>query len=96
MQPGQRAVITPGGEVPVHRQKGRLAVRQVPPGAPGPVQLQDRIDDRPQRPDLRPAAPPAPLSGQVRGDDLPLGISKPERPYKAAITDLARQASLAA
>ena len=52
------------------------AVGQVPPGAPGPVQVQDRLDDRPQRPDPRPAAPPGHLSGQVRGDDLPLGIGQ--------------------
>ena len=40
VQPGQRALIAPGGEVPVYRlyrRPGREAVRQVPPGAPGPV-----------------------------------------------------------
>jgi hypothetical protein len=70
------AGVAPGGEVPVHRRPGRETVRQVPPGAPGPVQVQDRIDDRPQRPDPWPAAPPGHLSGQVRGDDLPLGIGQ--------------------
>src|SRR6266700_824366 len=53
---GQGAVVAPGGEVPVHRGPGREAVRQVPPGAPGPVQVQDRLDDLAQRPDPGPAA----------------------------------------
>jgi hypothetical protein len=45
VQPGQRAVIAPGREVPVHRRPGREVRRQVPPGAPGPVHVQDRLDD---------------------------------------------------
>ncbi len=76
VQPGQGAVIAPGGEVPVHRRPWREAVRQVPPGTPGPVHVQDRLDDRPQRPDPRPAPPSGHLSWQVRGDDLPLGIGQ--------------------
>ena len=73
---GQRAVITPGGEVPVYRRPGREAVRQVPPGAPGAVQVQDRLHDHPQRPDTRPAPPSRLVSGQIRGDDLPLAIGQ--------------------
>ena len=73
---GQRAVITPGGEVPVYRRPGREAVWQVPPGAPGAVQVQDRLHDHPQRPDTRPAPPSRLVSGQMRGDDLPLAIGQ--------------------
>src|SRR6266700_355455 len=73
---GQGAVVAPGGEVPVHRGPGREAVRQVPPGAPGPVQVQDRLDDLAQRPDPGPAAPARNVRRQVRGDDLPLGIGQ--------------------
>ena len=38
--------------------------RQVPPGAPGPVQIQDRLDDPPQRPDPRAAPPPGTTAGR--------------------------------
>ena len=76
VQPGQGAVVAPGSEVPVHSRPGREAVRKVPPGASGPVQVQNRLDDHPQRPDARPAAPPGYLRWQVHGDDLPLGIGQ--------------------
>ena len=76
VQPGQGAVIAPGGEVAVDGLPGREVGGQVPPGASGPVQVQDRLDDPARRPDPRPAPPPGPLGGQVRGDYLPLGIGQ--------------------
>src|SRR5258708_39811941 len=59
-------------EVAVDGLPGRKVRGQVPPGASGPVQVQDRLDDPPGRPDPGPAPPPRPLSGQVHGDHLPL------------------------
>jgi hypothetical protein len=76
VQPGQRAVITPGRKVPVHRPPRRKILRQVPPGTPGPVHVQDRLHDSAQRPDPRPAPPTVHLSRQVRDDDLPLDIGQ--------------------
>ena len=58
VQPGQGAVIAPGGEVPVDGLPGREVSGQIPPGASGAVQVQDRLDDPPRRPDPRPAPPP--------------------------------------
>jgi hypothetical protein len=57
----------PGGKVAIFRPPGQVVRGQVPPGALGPVQVQDRLDDAAQRPDPRPTAPPEHLSGQVRG-----------------------------
>ena len=76
MQPGQGAVVAPGGEVAVDGLPGREVRRQVPPGAPGPVQGQDRIDDPPQRPDARPAPAAGLGCGQVRRDHLPLRVGQ--------------------
>jgi len=76
VQPGQRAVIAPGGEVPVHRPPRREVRGQVPPGAPGPVHVQDRLHDPAQRPDPRSAPPLRHHGGQVRGDNLPLDIGQ--------------------
>jgi len=76
VQPGQGAVIAPGGEVAIDGPPGRVVRGQVPPGAPGPVQVQDRLDDRPLRPGPRPAPPPGHLRRQVHGDDLPLRLGQ--------------------
>ncbi len=76
VQPGQGAVIAPGGKVAIYRPPGRVVRGQVPPGAPGPVHVQDRLDDQAQRPDPGPAAPARNVRRQVRGDDLPLGIGQ--------------------
>jgi hypothetical protein len=76
VQPGQGAVFAPGGEVPINGLPGREVRGQVPPRAPGPVQVQDRLHDPADRPDSRPAPPPGLLSWHVRGDDLPLGIGQ--------------------
>ena len=66
VEPGQRATIAQSGKVAIYRPPWRVVRGQVPPGAPGPVQVQDRLDDAAQRPDPRPTAPPEHLSGQVR------------------------------
>src|SRR5262249_26703042 len=50
----QGAIIAPGGEVAVDGLPGREVLGQVPPGAAGAVQVQDRLDDPPGRPDPRP------------------------------------------
>jgi hypothetical protein len=65
------------------RDDGTLARlhEQIPPGAPGPVQVQDRLDDPPPGPDPRPAPPPGPVWGQVRGDHPPLSIAQ-VRPWR--------------
>jgi hypothetical protein len=76
VQPGQGAIITPGSEAGIDGLPGREAGGQVPPGAPGPVQVQDRIDDPPHRPDPGPAPPPGHISWQQMGDHLPLGIGQ--------------------
>lgn len=41
------AVVVPSGEVPVHSGPGREVLRQLPPGAPGPHHIEDRIHDPP-------------------------------------------------
>jgi hypothetical protein len=76
MQPGQRAVVAPGREVPVYRPPRREVRGQVPPGAPGPVHVQDRLGDPAQWPDPRPAPAAWRSRGQVRHDDLPLSIGQ--------------------
>jgi hypothetical protein len=76
VQPGQRAVVPPGGEVAVHRLPRREVGGQVPPGAPGPVQVQDRFHDPPGRPDPGPAPVAGDLARQVRGDHLPLRVGQ--------------------
>jgi hypothetical protein len=54
----------------------RQVSRQVPPGASGPVHVQDRLHDPAQRPDPWPAPPSGHVTGQMRGDHLPLGIGQ--------------------
>jgi hypothetical protein len=76
VQPGQGAVIAPGGEVPVHGPPGREVGRQVPPGAPGPVHVQDGLHDPAGRPDAGPAPPAGNVCRQVRDDHLPLGVGQ--------------------
>ena len=68
----RRAVIDSTSASPAQRE----VRRQVPPGAAGPVQVQDGLDDPPQRPDPRPSPPPGPVRRQVRRDDLPLGVGQ--------------------
>jgi hypothetical protein len=60
-----------GGGLP-----GREVGGQVPPGAPGAVQVQDRLADPPPGPDPGPSPPPGYLGRQVRCDHLPLGIAQ--------------------
>jgi hypothetical protein len=76
VQPGQGAVIALGGEVAVDGLPRREVRGQVPPGAPGPVHIQDGLDDPPRRPDPGPPRRPGPLRRQMRGDDLPLSIGQ--------------------
>ena len=76
VQPGQGAVVPPGGEVAVDRPPGREIGRQVPPGAPGPVHVQDALHDAAGRPYRRPAAPAGDIFRQARGDDPPLGVGQ--------------------
>ena len=66
VQPGQGAIITPGGEPGIDGLPGREISGQIPPGAAGAVQVQDRLND----------PPPDPLGGQMRHDHLPLGIGQ--------------------
>ena len=76
VQPGQGPVVPPGREVPVDGLPGREVRGQVPPRAPGPVQVQDGLDDPAPRPDPRPSPPPRPIRRQMQRDDLPLRISQ--------------------
>ncbi|GAA3908148.1 hypothetical protein GCM10022207_92140 [Streptomyces lannensis] len=41
------AVVVGPGEVPVHSRPGREVLRQLPPGAPGPHHVEDRVHDPP-------------------------------------------------
>ena len=71
------AVVAPGARSSHRRCAYQREVRgQVPPRAPGPVQVQDRLHGPADRPDPRPAPPPGHLGGQVHGDDLRLGIGQ--------------------
>ena len=76
VQPGQGAVVPPGGEVAVDGAPGREIRGQVPPGASGPVHVQDALHDAAGRPYRRPAAPAGDIFRQARGDDLPLGLGQ--------------------
>jgi hypothetical protein len=61
---------------PVDGPPGREIGGQVPPAAPGPVQVQDGLGDPAHRPDPRPAPPAGHVVRQVRRDHLPLGIGQ--------------------
>ena len=50
------AVVVPPGEVPVHRLPGWEVLRQLPPGAPGPYHVEDRVHDPTPRMLLPPPA----------------------------------------
>jgi hypothetical protein len=76
VEPGQGAVITPGSKIAVDGLPGREVRGQVPPGAPSPVQVQDCLDDPPDRPDPGTAPPSRHISWQEPGDHLPLGIGQ--------------------
>ena len=76
VQPGQGAIIAPGGEVAVDGLPGREVAGQIPPGASGAVQVQDRLHDPAGRPDPRPPPAARHIPGQVRGDHLPLRIGQ--------------------
>ena len=76
VQPGQGAVVPPGREVAVDGAPGREIGRQVPPGAPGPVHVQDGLHDAAGRPYRRPAASAGDIFRQARDDDLPLSVGQ--------------------
>ena len=80
MEPPDRAVVVPPGEVPVHRGPRREVLRQLPPGAACPHHVEDRVHDPASWVLLPPAAfRPHPCRRQQRLDQLPLFIRQIRR-----------------
>jgi hypothetical protein len=73
-------VVVPPGEVPVDGGPGREVLRQLPPGAPGPDHVEDRVHDPPPRMLLpSPALRSHPRRWQQRLDQSPLLIRQIRR-----------------
>ena len=67
----ERTVVPPLVEVPPDRALGGKVFGQVSPLAPGPQNVENRIDDIPQ---IRGAGSPAGVDGNVRFDQRPLRV----------------------